>query len=250
MFNPLSFLKPSTYLSSLDLRLLVQSQDSINSLVTQARLKNLEGRMKLLSSPMLQVGSLVTPVVRKSGNKLQPSEIQLYRVDGRVGSSYKCSSILDSSSTSFVRRDIQPISLFEISRLRAGMLETLQGRVNKSLLNFYRHNNSSSGLSQFLGCLDKSQRDLMSYYSKVLESNIDDGEDEIEQCPGITACALDVPSSQWKSVLRAQKVQNSVWGVKQLLKLRKDEKIFKHKRVKRKAATQEKCILIQKCKYT
>ena len=224
VFNPLSFLKPSTYLSSVDLRLLIESQDAVNSLVSQARLRNLESRMHLLSSPILQEGTLVTPTVRRSSNKLHPSEIQLYRVDKRVGSSYRCSSVLDSSSTSFTRRDITPVSLFEISRLRAGFLETLQGRINRNLLAFYRHNNNSSGLSKFLKCLDKTQSNLISHYTKVLEDNIEDGIDQVIQSPEITSCALEIPSNQWKSVLRAQRVQEAVWGVRQPLKLKEDRK--------------------------
>ena len=90
---------------------------------------------------------------------------------------------------------------------------------------FYRHSNNSSGLSQFLKCLDKTQSDLISHYTKVLEDSIEDGIDQVIQCPEITACALEIPSSQWKSVLRAQKVQKSVWGIRQPLKLKEDNKI-------------------------
>ena len=63
-------------------------------------------------------------------------------------------------------------------------------------------------------------------YAHKHEDNIDDGIDEMVQCPKITACALEVPSSQWKSVLRAQRVQKSVWGVRQLLRLKEDVKDF------------------------
>ena len=63
----------------------------------------------------------------------------------------------------------------------------------------------------------------MAYYNKLLEDNIDEGGDELVSCPEVTACDLYVPPSQWRSVLRAQKNQWSVWGVKQVVKLRKDD---------------------------
>ena len=84
---------------------------------------------------------------------------------------------------------------------------------------------TSKGLSQFLNCLDKTQSVLVNHYTKVLEDNVEDGIDQVTQSPQITACALEIPSNQWKPVLRAQRVQEAVYGIKQPLKLKEGSKI-------------------------
>ena len=76
----------------------------------------------------------------------------------------------------------------------------------------------------------------MAYYGKLLEDNIDDGEDEIVHCPEVTACDLYVPPSQWRAVLRVQKNQRSVWGVKQVVKLRKDDDNLRLQECERKSS--------------